>query len=851
MNQLDPDDAIFLVDAFLDECKVDQHEHTKEGSEKSTKLCVWLDEDKDGQPLPKRSRAGEKRKRDSATVSSASEKPSCSHTQDTTGENVTIENLDSLVQDVRDLLGSGPEQPLPSHWRNRQTSSLENWTVLRPFMVNNMLSSEKPKEGVCHHCGHNAAVVMCRDCLPRSLYCTACDLSTHEALVLHNRASMVEGFFRHLPPSTFVQQHEGGKFSYHEKDCMLPIVPPCCDCSTGQTSFSKGKPVILIGMNGRYNLFLPSVNCSCGKTLSVTISDLVESGYWPATVNFETLYMVDLFTTYEDLKITAPGMSRQAFVSMLECRTKLFGRSGKICGDTMQRAFLEWAYAKFEVEKLSQVQHFQCPACTPSMLAVAVDGNRKLYRFKSQPGPDGFFDGVFLASDAEVSSFVDYIHGTTGHNPGKGRCGAGQWTAARESASKSASKLDEEGVEVAVCRHGVLLKGLNMFRGEIFAYPLYLQKQLASQTVQFFCSDVVCKYWPYLQRVVDHCPELEDLLNMRPFLSIMHAKAHSWMCELKWGGRNQEGAGTTIGEEVEQVNSFLSRAAICSKYMSKAVRTDMLTIQASGWNKRKAENLDRTLAKRYIKTVQRITEATKDLEKLTAELSIQQDIVQQWVSDVQQWTSGATTQNDLQRTIEGLYLGIKQRKFQLYRQSGGNKRRHQLRKKIALEKKALEVAINDHNTTVGEVGKLPPPNELLAVDNYSWPWECHGDMERKKNVFDKVMLLARLKEEEVIVVREVKQHMEYMRSVARLIKELTFQLTEDTNGKCSTEGLMEKGHEGLLCVLKKRLCEVEAQLATARTTYNSILGLQTLSLDDFSEEEDLENTSSTDEELED
>ncbi|XP_059370900.1 uncharacterized protein LOC132108245 [Carassius carassius] len=398
MNNLDPEDAIFLVDAFLDECKVDQHGQTKGGSKQSKNLCVCPDEDKDGQPLPKRCRAGEKRKRDSATVSSASVKSvSCAPSTSTTEDTVIIKNFDSLIQDVRDLLGSGVEQPFPSDWRNRQTTSLENWTVMRPFMVNNMLSSEKPKEGVCHHCGHNAAVVMCRDCLPRSLYCSACDLSTHEALVLHNRASMVEGFFRHLPPSTFVQQHEEGKFSYHEKDCMLPIVPPCCDCSTGQTSFSKGKPVILIGMNGRYNLFLPSVNCSCGKTLPVTISDLVESGYWPATVNFETLYLVDLFTTYEDLKITAPGMSRQAFVSMLECRTKLFGRSGKICGDTMQRAFLEWAYAKFEVDKLSQVQHFQCPACTPSMLAVAVDGNRKLYRFKSQPGSDGFFDGVFLA----------------------------------------------------------------------------------------------------------------------------------------------------------------------------------------------------------------------------------------------------------------------------------------------------------------------------------------------------------------------------------------------------------------------------------------------------------------------
>lgn len=107
------------------------------------------------------------------------------------------------------------------------------------------------------------------------------------------------------------------------------------------------------------------------------------------------------------------------------------------------------------------------------------------------------------------------------------------------------------------------------------------------------------------------------------------------------------------------------------------------------------------------------------------------------------------------------------------------------------------------------------------------------------------MLLARLKEEEFIVVREVKQHMEYMRSVAGLTEEFTFQLTEDTNGKCSTEGLMEKGREGLLCVLKRRLHKVEAQLATARTTYKSILGLQTLPLDDFSEEEISQKTSST------
>ncbi|KAI4801695.1 hypothetical protein KUCAC02_019573 [Chaenocephalus aceratus] len=668
---------------------------------------VWLEEDHDGQPMPKRRRTGEKRKRSSATGTSRSVDLVC--TPSTSGqesETGTTQSLDSLIQEVQELLGLPSEEPLSSQWKKRQASSLE-------------------------------------------------------------KSSMVEGFLRPLSPSTHITEDEGGKFSYHERECFIPIMHPCCDCATGQTSVSAGKEIILIGINGRYNLFLPQINCTCGKTWSIGMGDLVESGYWPATVNFETLYAVDLFTTYEDLKITAPGMSRQAFVSMLEHRTKLFGRSGKICGDTLQKSFLEWTYAKFE----------------------------------SQPGPCGFFDGVFLAKDAEVSSFVDYIHGTTRHNPAKGRCGSGQWSAARETANKSASKLDEEGVE----------------------------KQLSSRNVQFFCSDVVCKYWPYLQRVASHCPELQNLLNMRPFLSIMHAKAHSWLCELRWGGRNQKGAGNTIGEEVEQVNSFLSRAAIhvCSKYMSKAVRTDMLTIQASGWNKRKAANLEQTLAKRYMKTVQRITEATEDLEKLTAELLYGRE----------------------RKTIEGLYLSIKQRKYQLYRQSGGNKRRHKLRKKIVEEKKALEDAITEHNAVAGEADKLPPPNKLLAEDNYSWKWECHGDMVQKKKVYDKVMLLTRLKEEAVILVHEVKQHWEYMRSVAGKIDHLSSQLSEGITGQSSTEALTERGREGLLCVLKKQLHQVKAQQAMARIAYQCILGQQTVSLDDSSEEQPSDSSSSTDEEL--
>ncbi|KAI4800032.1 hypothetical protein KUCAC02_016569 [Chaenocephalus aceratus] len=71
---------------------------------------------------------------------------------------------------------------------------------------------------------------------------------------------------------------------------------------------------------------------------------------------------------------------------------------------------------------------------------------------------------------------------------------------------------------------------------------------------------------------------------------------------------------------------------------------------------------------------------------------------------------------------------------------------------------------------------------------------CHGDMIQKKKVYDKVMLLTRLKEEAVILVHEVKQHWEYMRSVAGKIDHLSSQLSEGITGQ--TWGYLFKIQEG-------------------------------------------------------
>ncbi|CAI5692219.1 unnamed protein product [Oreochromis niloticus] len=181
------------------------------------------------------------------------------------------------------------------------------------------------------------------------------------------------------------------------------------------------------------------------------------------------------------------------------------------------------------------------------MLAISVDGNRKHYRFKNavRSEEQGIFEDAFIAKDEDVGRFVDYIHSTSRHVSGRGVCG-GEWSAARETSQRSSSKVDEEGLELAVCRHGVLLSALNMYR-------------------------------------------------------VFHAKAHDFKCEVKWSGAYQDGAGLTLGEEVEQCNAFLSRIAVTTKHMSKAGRRDMLTLMAMRWIQQKLDQLATSLTHRYQK----------------------------------------------------------------------------------------------------------------------------------------------------------------------------------------------------------------------------------------------------------
>lgn len=78
---------------------------------------------------------------------------------------------------------------------------------------------------------------------------------------------------------------------------------------------------------GRFDLHQPLYECHmCQRQWAPDSKDLFRSGYWPASVSNTTLYTLDLLSSFQELKVIAPGFSRQAFAKLLEHRTKCGGR---------------------------------------------------------------------------------------------------------------------------------------------------------------------------------------------------------------------------------------------------------------------------------------------------------------------------------------------------------------------------------------------------------------------------------------------------------------------------------------------------------------------------------------------
>ncbi|XP_031159719.1 uncharacterized protein LOC116053008 isoform X2 [Sander lucioperca] len=358
---------------------------------------------------------------------------------------------------------------------------------------------------------------------------------------------------------------------------------------------------------------------------------------------------------------------------------------------------------------------------------------------------------------------------------------------------------------------------------------MFLQKEMSKKAnVTFFCMDVTCRYWPYLNKLAEGLPELLPLTDMRPFLSVMHAKAHTAKCEVRLGGRSQDGAGNTVGEEVEQVNSFLSRAALVTKYMTKAGRVNMLTQQAMGWNRRKRDNLHQALAHRYIKITDRAAVEAVNLRSIKEQHNVDQETTEHWVCDVRQWaltdrvyTPGCI--EDLRAEIENLTVTLLRNKQDLYRQHDSNQTRQRKRKTMTQLKMKLRDLVSQYNTTV-ETDQIDEELACSLTEGYILPWETHEDgatFRLKRLVFDQIMLLKRMEEEQSILVKEMSQHVMYLLKEVQQVEALKGQTLESI--KTNNFGdLTEDATHGLNSVLGRRWHYLKSQKKQAVNAYSSI-----------------------------
>ena len=115
--------------------------------------------------------------------------------------------------------GSETTHTLCRTWETRQTLSDERWENSRPLLLEQMLLAEKIPSAYrkCDHCKEKQAAIRCRDCLPKHLFCSECDLHFHKNCALHNRDCMLQGFYKPIPPTCYVKVDEAGAVAVCEQ----------------------------------------------------------------------------------------------------------------------------------------------------------------------------------------------------------------------------------------------------------------------------------------------------------------------------------------------------------------------------------------------------------------------------------------------------------------------------------------------------------------------------------------------------------------------------------------------------------------------------------------------------------
>eukprot|EP00794_Sanderia_malayensis_P000689 gene689-2880_t len=292
----------------------------------------------------------------------------------------------------------------------------------------------------------------------------------------------LSGFEERSYTSDLICQNETNE-SNDEKfvDIKVPFCQSCGFEVDEISIESTGQECIVVNLQGRYDLLKPKYHCDyCNEDIDVfTCTSLIRSGYWPGSMgNISYIFDEQLFIFWDKLKSFMPGTSESAFLRSLEDISMDRNRQGTVNKTAFAQCYKEWKFCHMQTEVMQMKNLFECPSCSIQQHSSHVDGNCKLYRYKSsgKRRRQSFYGDLFFCDDKLVDNALQIIY----NNPDIGRisanenglCGSTFWKAARNKAQKFA-KLDETGI-VMILSGGLWMEDSGFTPGEedeqIFSY---------------------------------------------------------------------------------------------------------------------------------------------------------------------------------------------------------------------------------------------------------------------------------------------------------------------------------------------------------------------------------------------
>ncbi len=330
---------------------------------------------------------------------------------------------------------------------------------------------------------------------------------------------------------------------------------------------------------------VPFCNCPLWPTT------LVASGYFPGSPNKPSMvfevHMLGVLSTI----LSRGSISKEAYAEGIReyiqrTNPSLVASFYDQLRDALSTYNRAMRVAKGVPNELAPLRAL-CPCCfldNSSAVVVAVDGNFQHKRLrnvgKRAAIPSEIDRRIFLENISLDKANMKIAKEVTREG-----CEANFKAA---SATKKSSNFDETGLMIAVCRHDIPLRALNIVRtGERYDYALALVRSIlcdSSCPPRVLVSyDISCKFDSYARRVMEEA----EYTRLEFMVPSFHITTHNYSCHLLYHATANRNAGLTDGEGCERVWSAIRYLVSSGRYSQPYVRTETLSCALAAVGQRK------------------------------------------------------------------------------------------------------------------------------------------------------------------------------------------------------------------------------------------------------------------------